>query len=108
MHKLLQLHWQHPMPFGGLKRKLDSWQAQNGLQVLQAPGSHEVRLVAPMQLKVWVFLDTTMSRGNDFVSALCLSWVMMIIFCLRFAHLQRSQVAEIAMVLGAICHQRQK
>ena len=43
-----------------------------------------------------VLLDTTMSGGNDFVSALCLSWVMMIIFCLRFAHLQRSQVAEIA------------
>ena len=47
-------------------------------------------------LRVWVFLETTMTRGNDFVTAVCLAWVMMVVFCLRFAHLQMAQISEIA------------
>ena len=44
----------------------------------------------PFRLKVWMLLEREAKSSNGFVSALSLSWVLLIQGVTRFAHLQRS------------------
>ena len=49
----------------------------------------------PLELLVWVFLETNLAYKNDIVTSISLTWLGMAILCLRFAHWQRSLVTQL-------------
>ena len=55
-------------------------------------GDHIEKQVAPMKLVWWVKLECLVSSSNEFVSAICMTWCLIITCVLRFAHVQRSHI----------------
>ena len=64
-----------------------------------ADTAHRERQATPMPVRVWAFLEHAATSDNAFVSAIALTWLIMIVGCLRFAHVQRSRIEEVTDIM---------
>ncbi len=72
------------------------FETQDALVVQQAavPALHKEIPVTPFSLKMWVYLEAMCGHPNRFVATICLHWVCLTVYCLRFAHWQRARLVR--------------